>query len=144
MAKIVSFMRVDRGVIAHWNGSTRLEEDLRISQHLFESTYTPGHHRNIPWGWDYRLPIGVQSFPNFERCQDVSEGKPHGFKSHVSARAALRDQGCFNKGSQRTHQIRRPNPKATNAGSCTVGSNLPSFMNRSGLNEKGSGYVCSS
>lgn len=41
-------------------------------------------------------------------------------------------------------QIRLPNPKAATAGLRTSGLILPSFMNRSGLNAKGSGYTFSS
>ena len=47
------------------------------------------------------------------------------------------------RGEMGTHYL-LPNPKQVSSGSGTDLSNFPSFMNRSGLNSNGSGYIVSS
>ncbi len=62
----------------------------------------------------------------------------------VLGRSCRKSHSEFASRSEMTTHYLLPNPKQVSSGSGTDLSNFPSFMNRSGLNLKGSGYIVSS
>jgi len=143
--RIKSSASRERCLIENWYGLGTLHkiDPSRKLQKVKSVKVSPTNRRKIFVSRLNHVPIFIDWFFNVKCWNQASHCYPYGWECHVPARTNPTRLGfsVSTDGHRNLQTYRLPNPQHACAGSLTSLFSFPSFIKRSGLNMKRSGYT---